>query len=74
MDTQTQTPPVDRASPRLAYSILEAKALSGLSRSLIYRLIERGELQTVKCGGRRLVPVGELRRLCGAEDGDEVPA
>jgi predicted DNA-binding transcriptional regulator AlpA len=57
MDTQTSV-------PRLAYSIPEAEFASGLSRSTLYRLMERGELSTVKRAGRRLVPARELERLC----------
>lgn len=50
--------------PRLAYSIPEAEFASGLSRATLYRLMERGELTTVKRLGRRLVPARELERLC----------
>lgn len=52
--------------PRLAYSISEAEFATGLSRATLYRLIERGELHTVKRMGRRLVPTAELQRLSGA--------
>jgi len=61
MDTQPSV-------PRLAYSIPEAEFASGLSRATLYRLMGRGELVTVKRGGRRLVPSGELERLCSASD------
>lgn len=57
----------DALSPplkRLAYSLAETEAATGLSRTGLYRLIARGELQTVKRGGRRLVPAAELERLC----------
>jgi excisionase family DNA binding protein len=50
--------------PRLAYSLAESEALSGLSRSTLYRLIIAGQLQTVRRGRRRLVPRGELEKLC----------
>jgi excisionase family DNA binding protein len=52
---------------RLTYSIAEVEAVTGLSRTGLYRLMARGELQTVKRGGRRLVPRGELERLCSAD-------
>jgi len=64
MDTQTDT------IPRLAYSLTEAQVATGLSRSTLYRLMARGELGTVKRGKRRLIPSGELKRLCS----QEVPA
>ncbi len=53
--------------PRLAYSIAESEVLSGLSRSSLYRLIAAGRLRTVQLGRRRLVPSGELERLCGRQ-------
>jgi excisionase family DNA binding protein len=54
--------------PRLAYSLAESEALSGLSRSTLYRLIVAGKLRTVQLGRRRLVPRSELEQLCqGAE-------
>ncbi len=52
------------AIPRLAYSLAESEALSGLSRSSLYRLIAAGTLKTVQYGRRRLVPREELERLC----------
>ena len=54
--------------PRLAFSIAESQAMSGLSRRFLYQLIASGELRTVKRGGRRLVPSTELKRLCGVDD------
>jgi excisionase family DNA binding protein len=59
-------------TPRLAFSIAETEVACGLSRATIYRLIERGELVTVKRGGRRLVPRAELERLCGADGAEAV--
>ena len=55
--------------PRLAYSLAECEALTGLSRSTLYRLQARGELKTVKIGGSRLVPARDLERLCTAAVG-----
>jgi excisionase family DNA binding protein len=45
----------------------ETEVATGLSRATLYRLIERGELRTVKRGARRLVSTAELQRLSGAE-------
>lgn len=53
--------------PRLAYSIAESEALSGLSRSSLYRLIAAGKLKTVQHGRRRIVPRSELERLCAVD-------
>ena len=49
---------------RLTYSIPEFELATGLSRATFYRLAARGELQTIKRGGRRLVPTAELERFC----------
>ena len=62
---QTHAVSIDRSFPRLAYSLAESEALSGLSRSSLYRLIDAGTLKTVQHGRRRLVPREELERLCG---------
>jgi excisionase family DNA binding protein len=40
---------------RRALGVVEAAKAMGLSRSSIYRLLSRGELQSVKIGARRLV-------------------
>lgn len=45
---------------RLLVSIREAASLSGLSRSFLYEAMARGELQFVKKGRRRLIPVTSL--------------
>jgi excisionase family DNA binding protein len=52
---------------RLTYSIPEFEAATGLSRATFYRLAARGELQTIKRGGRRLVSIAELERFCRAD-------
>ena len=38
-------------------------AVLGLSRTSVYRMLNSGKLRSVRQGGRRLVPVGELDRL-----------
>jgi excisionase family DNA binding protein len=58
--------------PRLTFSIAESEAISGLSRSSLYRLIAAGKLRTILCGRRRLVPSAELERLCGADPGAQL--
>jgi excisionase family DNA binding protein len=59
-----QTAPQLQPFPKLAYSLAECEALSGLSRSSLYRLIAARKLNTVQRGRRRLVPADELMRLC----------
>jgi excisionase family DNA binding protein len=40
---------------RVAYSLAEVAGLTGLSISGLYLLIRRGQLRSVRIGGRRLV-------------------
>jgi excisionase family DNA binding protein len=43
-------------TPRLAYSVDEAMAELGIGRNLIYSILNSGELRSIMCGGRRLIP------------------
>jgi excisionase family DNA binding protein len=43
-------------SERLALSVEEAGALLGISRDLVYDLVARGELPSVRLGRRLVVP------------------
>ena len=71
MLTPMEVPPMSSilTFPRLAYSLAESEALSGLSRSSLYRLIAAEKLKTVQHGRRRLVPRDELERLCRPQEG-----
>jgi excisionase family DNA binding protein len=48
---------------KIAYTIKEATAAIGLSRSTIYKLMASGELQTIRIGQRRLIRAEALNRL-----------
>jgi excisionase family DNA binding protein len=50
---------VDPVAPML-YRVEEAAEALRLSRSALYELIRSGQIRTVKCGRRRLVPVAAL--------------
>jgi excisionase family DNA binding protein len=53
---------------RAAFSLAEVAGLTGLSISGLYLLIGRGELRSVRVGGRRLVTrqaLNEFLRLSG---------
>ena len=50
---------------RLAYTMAEAAQALGISRAFAYRLVELGELHTVKIGKCRRVSRDELERLIG---------
>ncbi len=45
---------------RITYRVNEVLALTGLSRSTLYRLVARGELPLVKVCGRTLVARDDL--------------
>ena len=47
-------------------SVNEACRLVGLGRSTMYRLMDEGQVETVKIGSRRLVRVASLTALDGA--------
>jgi len=44
------------------FSIEEAGRALGVSRSTVWRLIQRGELPSIRRGGRRLVPADAARK------------
>jgi excisionase family DNA binding protein len=43
------------ATQPLAFTIPDAVAYSGLSRSRLYSLIQNGELPSLRVGGRRMI-------------------
>ena len=47
------------------YTIAEAAAVLGISRSTAYELVLRGELEAVRLGGRRLISPRVLEQLIG---------
>ena len=52
---------------RLAFSVAEAKAATGLGITNLYQLMSDGTLPYRKVGKRRLIPADALRRLVGSE-------
>lgn len=63
--TRREPPPV---APML-YRVEEAAEAMRLSRSRLYELIRSGQLRTVKCGRRRLIPVAALAEYVDSLDG-----
>jgi excisionase family DNA binding protein len=45
---------------KLAYRVDEAAQVTGLSKATLYRLVERGELHTIKVGARTLIRRAEI--------------
>jgi excisionase family DNA binding protein len=52
----------------------EAGHVLGVSRSTVWRLIQRGDLPSVRRAGRRLVPVAALRTRTRRGRSPQVPA
>lgn len=48
---------------QLAVSVDSAARSLGISRRSLFNLIARGEIRSVKIGGRRLIPVAQLHEL-----------
>jgi len=53
----------------LAYSIAQAEVVSDLSRATLYRLMAKGQLETVTVGGRRLITRQALEKLLHLQRG-----
>lgn len=49
------------ALPPLSVSVEEAARLTGFTRTGIYEVMAKGELQTFKIGKRRLILITELK-------------
>ena len=64
MSTVTHPEPDD--SPATV-TISEAARMIGISRSAGYRAAHKGEIPTIRIGGRLLVPVAKLRSLLGLD-------
>ena len=54
---------------KLAYRIDEACRASGLSRSTLYKLLQSGELTSIKIAGRRLIRADDLTALLRVGEG-----
>jgi excisionase family DNA binding protein len=65
MDANTpfETPP--HLTGRATITVSEAAALLGMGRSATYEAVRRGEIPSLRFGGRILVPVAALLRLLG---------
>lgn len=51
----------------VSYRINDFGKVIGISRTSIYAMIKRGELQTIKIAGRTLIPASEVQRLLSGE-------
>lgn len=51
---------------RLAYSINEVAETLGVSRDLVFDLLRRGDLHSIKVGRRRIIPADALDKFLNA--------
>jgi excisionase family DNA binding protein len=51
------------ATDRLTLTVEEAGTLLGISRTLAYELVRRGEIPSLRLGRRVVVPVRALERM-----------
>lgn len=54
-------------------TVEEAGRTLGVSRSTVWRLIQRGNLPSVRRGGRRLIPASAVHRRAGRRRTGEIP-
>lgn len=54
---------IQQPNERRAFHVNDAIKIYGLSRATIYKMINAGELRTVKLGGRRLIPRDAIEAL-----------
>ena len=76
MDSPTlQEEPGGRPSPaRLTLTVEEAAALLGISRNSAYEAVRRGEIPSVRIGGRIVIPRRRFLDWLGAGDDDPARA
>ncbi len=68
LSPQTPRHSCNSASPqKLAYSVREVAALTGLGRSTIYVLLGQKKLDSLRVGGRRLIPHAAVIKLLGGQ-------
>ena len=59
-------PSAQKTSYRLLLTIPEAAQVLGVSRSILYQLVQAGEVATIKIGRSRRVPIVALEQYVSA--------
>ena len=54
---------------RAAVSVEEAGVRLGVSRSMVWKLVNSGTLRSVRAGKRRLVPISAINEFLGDGEG-----
>ena len=55
--------PAPAVEPDTVLTVDEAAQSLDISRSLVYKLIGRGELDSIRIGNRRFIPVSDVNRI-----------
>ena len=55
---------------RAAVSVEEAGVRLGVSRSMVWKLVNSGTLRSVRAGKRRLVPISAINEFLGDGEGN----
>ncbi len=55
---------------KLAYSVREFAAASGLSKSTVYQLVSSRKLPSIILGGKRLIPYDAARQVINSATGE----
>lgn len=58
---------VNNDLPKIAYSIREAVAATGCSRTWLYTMIATNRLRSTRVAGRRIIPAEALHALIAGE-------
>ena len=58
--TNAQSPPASHAEPRLLLTVVEAAHVLGCGRTLIYELLNAGELEAIKLHRLRRIPADSV--------------
>ena len=65
--TDHDAEPMNTQPEPLAVRLVVAARMIGLSRSMIYELLEEGAIESIKVGRARLIPVESLRAFLAAQ-------
>lgn len=60
-------------TPALLCSILDAASALGISRTSLYAILDAGEIETVRIGKRRLVPLDSIEAYVAALRAEALP-
>ena len=64
----SQVSPLVEILDKPTCTVEESARLLGIGRALAYEAVRRGEIQSIRVGGRVLVPTAVLRRLLQVDD------